>query len=112
MSYFSALWDIIGTNFGLMATVVGLGVGVYFAPTLKLKLLAGATGLVLLSSLIAYNFGVKDGKELSDASWKSKQSQTDKRVEDAVSRSVDAVFDGVRDDPWDSATGERGKKAR
>lgn len=113
MGYFSAIMDIVGTNIGITAAIVGLGFGAFFIPSPRLKLAAIVLAVVLGSNMLTYNLGVKDGKDVSDAHWKREQAKTDQKVDDAVSRSVDAVFDGVRDDPWDRANRERGnKKAR
>jgi hypothetical protein len=95
--FFAGLWTLVW-HFGLgIGVIILCGVGAYFAPTPKLKLLCIGVGVFVGALLVGEGIGVNMEKSHVVA----QQKQTDTFVDKTVKSTTTKAARG-KPDPWNS----------
>jgi hypothetical protein len=95
--FFAGLWTMIW-HFGLgIGFIILLGVGAYFAPTLKLKALCIALALVIGAFVIGEGVGVNLEKRHNEAQVAATNNFVDKTVKGTTTPKARA-----KPDPWNN----------
>jgi len=93
--FFAGLWTLIW-HFGVgIGIIILLGVGAYFAPTVKLKALCLALAGIVAALVIGEGIGVNMEKSHTDA----QQAQTNQFVDKTVKGTTTTKSRGTAD-PW------------
>jgi hypothetical protein len=79
------------------AALLGLGAVIYYAPSIKIKLIAAGLALVIASGLYGYTKGYRDGSSDKQTEWTAAEAAARERAKDARDRGISDDARGLRD---------------